>query len=167
LGSQAARLIGAVRHPRAATKAEAMFARPARRGSDLRRPAGNAGRLSRDPRELFERHGAAIFGLAMLLLRDRQRAELLTADAILDACSGPAHVAQGADRWELARYVYVRFVRSAGDPATAGRPTSEDVALALGVFGGHTYREIADLLGLAPGEAAELLRSGLRTPLSL
>ena len=134
------------------------------RRSDLHRPTGNGGRLSRDPRELFERHGAALFALAMLLLGDTHGAEVLAADAILDACSGPAHVAQGADRWELARYVYVRFARSVEQPP-AGQPSSQDVALAMGVFGGHTYREIADLMGLAPREVAELLTAGLRIPL--
>ena len=146
-----------------------MFARTARhseaRTGDLHRPAGEPSRLSRDPRELFERHGAALFALAMLLLRDPHRAELLAADAILDACAGPRHVATGADRWELARYVYVRFLRTAAARSGSG-PAPADVALALGMFGGHTYREIADLMGLPPCEVAELLRLGLRTTLA-
>jgi DNA-directed RNA polymerase specialized sigma24 family protein len=34
--------------------------------------------------------------------------------------------------------------------------------LALCVFGGHTHREAADLLGVAPSTVAELLTTGLR-----
>ena len=134
--------------------------------SDLAGPGADGRDSSRDPQELVERHGAALFALAMILLRDRDRAEILAADAILDACNGPTHVSRRVDRWELARYVYVRSLRTTDGFADCGSGPKE-VALALGLFGAHTYREIADLMGLTPPEVAQLLRNRLETRASL
>ncbi len=142
--------------------------------SDLTRPTGAPARLTRDPADLFERHGAALLALAMVLLGDRERAEGLATDAILDACAGPVHLTQGADRWELARYVYVRSQRMPRGlpstqpqvgacpvaPAALDRPSGasvEHVALALAMFGGHSHREVATLLRLPADDVAALL----------
>ena len=135
---------------------------------------------ARSADDLCDVHGSALFSLAWMILGDRAAAEFVAVQAILDACSGPVHVAHASDRWEMARYAYIRCLRQPqvaagqsqnGSPDHGGSdPTSttlgllsahERAAIALGIFGGHTYEEIADLMRLPRPEIAVLLRSGL------
>lgn len=128
---------------------------------------------------LLGSHGEALFGLAMLILADRDRAATVAEQAIWDAYKGPLDVARPANRRELARYVYVRCVRQLeSPPMTPGvrdaarddpQPTTiftslsydQRAAIGLCVFGQHTYADSADLTGLTRTEVADLLRSGL------
>jgi hypothetical protein len=135
---------------------------------------------ARSAGDLCDVHGSALFSLAWMILGDRDDAEFVAVQAVLDACSGPVHVAHASDRWEMARYVYVRCVRhqqAAGRYSQNGSPdhgesdttsktlellsANERAAIALGIFGEHTYEEIADLMHLRRPEVAVLLRSGL------
>ncbi len=125
---------------------------------------GERARLPRSADELCDVHGAALFSIAWIMVADRDDAEFVATQALLDACSGPVHVAHRSERWELARYVYVRCVRSQAQ--TTLTPDEESrfhqrAAIALGLFGDHTYQEIADLMHLPRTEAASLLRCGL------
>jgi DNA-directed RNA polymerase specialized sigma24 family protein len=45
--------------------------------------------------------------------------------------------------------------------ATAGLTHQQRSAIALALFGDHTYREIASLMELAPPDVADLMRTGL------
>ncbi len=128
---------------------------------------------------LCDVHGSALFSLAWIILADRDDAEFVAAQAMLDACSGPVHAAHGSERWEMARYVYIRCVRhqQAARPGHDGSPDQrgtekesttlgllsahERAAIALALLGEHTYQEIADLVHLPRPEVAVLLRSGL------
>lgn len=147
-------------------------------------PDGSHSRASRDAEDLTERHGAALFALASLILVDHDDAVAVTAQAILQACN-PPHLAPAVGRWELARYIYVLSRRLRDDApalhsssthgrhslirgdteqaALASLSSRQRSAIALGLFGEHDYREIADLMELTPEECAELLRSGLYT----
>jgi hypothetical protein len=131
--------------------------------------------------ETWRRHGAAVSALAFVLFDDADVAESVVMQAFLDACT-PADIAvPSASRHDLARYVYVLYARRCAlsdDPPRvrswpgSGRWSSgvavvrrlsqpQRTAIALGLFGEHTYREIALLMELPAPEVAELMRSGL------
>lgn len=141
-----------------------------------------AGRVAASAVEdVWQRHGQALFALALVVCDDAETAESVVLQAILDACT-PADIAVGAvGRQELARYVYVLWQRRCDEPpkavdpqrceasgagtspsaAGAGLSRQQRSAIALALFGDHSYREAASLMGLAPSAVAELMRTGL------
>ncbi len=132
--------------------------------------------------EVWQRHGQAMFALALVICQDAETAESVVVQAVLDACT-PSDIAVGSvSRQELARYVYVLDERRRGgsaQPVLDARPPEaaalassgvagvralsrrQRSAIALALFGDHTYREIASLMGLPAPDVAELMRSGL------
>lgn len=144
------------------------------RAARLRAAAGPSVERT-DFEEAWHRHGPALFALALVLFEDVDEAESVVVRAFLDACT-PADIAVASvTRRELARYVYVLWQRRTAAPArvpSAGwRPAGlaemgtlsplQRTAIALGLFGEHTYVEIALLMDLPAPEIAALMRSGL------
>ena len=134
-----------------------------------------------DLEETWHRHGAALFALSLVLFEDVDAAESVVTQAFLDACT-PADIALApVSRRELARYVYVLWVRRTTAPGSARqlafsahpgwRPSGvaamaklsrlQRTAIALALFGEHTYTEIATLMDLPAMDIASLMRSGL------
>jgi len=121
--------------------------------------------------ELWERHGRAVYALACALLGDEAAAEQAVTLAIRDLARSGNSASTNTHR-SLARHVYLRSQAIAGEttgpqelPRTMvwlGQLAQlQRTCLALCVFGGHTHREAASLLGLPPRTVAGLLRSGL------
>ncbi len=133
-------------------------------------------------KDVWRRHGQAMFALALVVCEDADVAESVVVQAVLDACT-PAGIAIGpVGRQELARYVYVLHERrralrpvgsaldhrpdadalvSSGVAAAAELSHRQRAAIALALFGDHSYRDIASLMGESPPVVAELMRSGL------
>ena len=94
--------------------------------------------------------------------------------AALAASAGPAAagevtrqvmVAAAGERWDvrsLIARVIVRAVRTAPHAAFAPMPEGDREVVALARLGGYSVAEIADALGIAPGEARSRMVSGLR-----
>jgi hypothetical protein len=102
-----------------------------------------------------DEHGAAVLGLARLLVGEDEAAEAVSTQAILDAC-WPSGL---AERRRLARHVYVLCARRGAVPH--GEDDRQRLAIALARLGGHTYREVAELMSLPAAEVALLMRTGL------
>lgn len=125
-----------------------------------------------DLEEVWHRHGAALFALTMVLFEDVDDAESVVTQAFLDACTPDDIAISPVSRRELARYVYVLWVRRtaaaqviAGQPSLVAPATTlvhrQRIAIALAMFGEHTYTEIAALMELPAPDIASLMRSGL------
>ncbi|MDQ3156887.1 MAG: hypothetical protein M3Q98_09205 [Actinomycetota bacterium] len=131
----------------------------------------------------LDRHGTALYDLAFMLTDDRPRAERIVSQAIASRRAGILHREKGDSRSAargFAAIIYLSWfcVDSSSPPApgspTSGFPTAailralrvlpEDhrAAVALCVFGGHTCREAAAVLGLPPRHVAALLRDAVR-----
>lgn len=134
-----------------------------------------------------DHHGEAMLGLAVMILGGPAEAELAVVDAISDAYArslGTRAHDSGSLRRELARLTYWRCIRGRGpgtanDPPAATTvglepgsaslateslrtlPVQERAAIALCLYGEHTYQEAADLLALPSETVAELLSLGL------
>ena len=126
-----------------------------------------------DLEQLWDRHGGSVYALACALLGDEAAAVRAVTLAMVDL----ARSTDGESREDtlrlLARRVYRHSQEVPVEPS--GRPHLPPVmvwlgqlaqlqraCLALCVFGGHTYREAADLLDVPPSTVAELLTAGLR-----
>ena len=122
--------------------------------------------------DLWERHGRSAYAIACVLLGDAAAAaraiELVMADLAQSAVLESARDA----RRSMARHVYRRSQELSADTSrTLRMPPAmvwinqlgqlQRACLALCLFGGHTHREAAALLGVAPTTAAALLTSGL------
>lgn len=122
--------------------------------------------------DLWERHGRSAYAIACVLLGDAATASQAVELAMADlAQSGGLESARDAKR-SMARHVYRRSQDLPADLSrTLPMPPAmvlvhqlsqlQRACLALCLFGGHTYREAAALLGVAPSTAAALLTSGL------
>ena len=125
--------------------------------------------------DAWQRHGTAVFALALVLSDDSEDAEAVVVQAFLDACT-PGDIAVAAvSRHEMARYVYVLWLRRMAEPKAraelkaqrsqvpvlGGMTHLQRTAIALALFGEHTYQEIASLMELTPKDVAALMRSGL------
>jgi len=150
--------------------------------------------------ELYQRHAAAIFGLARRVTNDRQAAEEVTQTVFLQLWSHPERYdpARGAVRsWLLAqthgrsvdvvRAETARRRRQERDAELSAVPPSAEVetavhaaalaedvrravdalppgerdAILLAYFGGHSYRETAQLLDQPEGTVKSRIRTAL------
>jgi hypothetical protein len=122
---------------------------------------------------LWDRHGRAVHALACALLGDEDAADRAVALGMTDLARSTERVSVDNARRLMARYVYRRTQDLAGrTPTTLDLPPVmvwlgqlahlQRASLALCVFGGHTHREAAGLLGVPPATVAELLTAGLR-----
>jgi DNA-directed RNA polymerase specialized sigma24 family protein len=122
--------------------------------------------------DAWDRHGRSIYALACTLLGDREAAAQAVTLGMTDLARS-AHRGSAADaRRRMARHVYWRTQELTAHTPTLHQPPAmaglgrlaqlQRACLALCVFGGHTYREAAGLLGVPPVTVAELLTAGLR-----
>ena len=122
---------------------------------------------------LWDRHGKCVYALACTLLGDERAATRAVTLAMRDLAGSPEVVPAEEGLRAMARQVYLRTQELSGEtPRTLHLPPAMvwlgDLAqlqrgcLALCVFGGHTHREAARLLGVPPTTVAELLTMGLR-----
>lgn len=132
--------------------------------------------------DVWQRHGQAMFALALVLCDDAEAAEAVVVQSILDACTPTDITVAAAGRQEMARYIYVLAERRRGERAepegVERRPDGaalassgiagaselshrQRAAIALALFGDHTYRDVASLMDLPAPDVAELMRSGL------
>lgn len=136
----------------------------------------------------FDRHGEALLCLASAMIGRGAAAESAVIETIADASARMDWTHPEDERGlrrELARLTYWRCVRWSGavsqdDPQTsvaslephrdADQPTAdaldglsgqERAAIALCLYGAHTYQETAELLALPPETVARLLSFGL------
>ncbi|WP_426246732.1 sigma factor-like helix-turn-helix DNA-binding protein [Nocardioides sp. LHG3406-4] len=111
--------------------------------------------------------------MALALLGDEETAMRAVALAMTDLARSDISTAPDEARRSLARHVYRRSTELGADTPSMLRPLPamtwlaqlaqlQRACLALCVFGGHSYQQAADLLGV-PGETvAQMLTSGLR-----
>lgn len=132
-----------------------------------------------DPEEFWDVHGSSLYALACALLGDESAALRAVALAMTDGfkrIQDDAEPAGGDTFREVAQCVYWRCQGTLAErPACVPTMTSSEVlarlgeladvqrsCLALCVFGGHTHREAAALLGMPLSTIDGLLISGLR-----
>jgi DNA-directed RNA polymerase specialized sigma24 family protein len=134
-----------------------------------RRPSSSTERRAED---LLAAHGRAAYVMACVLLRDEPTAARVVALGIADLARSTDEPSAYTRR-EVARRVYLRSQQPAGPTTSAPRlpPTMvwlsqlaqlQRASLALCVFGGHTHREAARLLGVPSPTVAMSLTSGLK-----
>jgi hypothetical protein len=124
--------------------------------------------------DLLDRHGDSLYALAFTLVCDEAAATRAMTLGMIDLAHSVKRVPDKDVRRSLARNVYRRSKELAGETSsrTSHLPPAmvwlgqlarlQRACLALCVFGGHSYREAADLLGVPPKTVAELLTTGLR-----
>ena len=133
-------------------------------------------------RELYRRHGDAVFGLAHRVICDRHIAEEVLQDTFVRLWDSPERFdpERGTLRTYLLRMTHSRSVdrirseqarrdreeRHESDLSTTRPPadelsTSERDAIVLAYFGGRTYREVAAQLSIPEGTAKSRIRLGL------
>lgn len=143
----------------------------ASRAETERAAAGAASR--RELEDLWDRHGASVYALACALLGDETAAARAVTLGMTDLTRSDGSVSADEARRSWARHVYWRSQELAGEtyrtpelPSTMVRlgqlEQLQRSCLALCLFGGHTRREAAALLGVSPTTVADLLTSGLR-----
>lgn len=124
---------------------------------------------------LYDRHGDALFSLAMLLCQDVDRAVDVVAATVAQAC---ATASEGTPDEERRRLAAALWHRCGGDTAASasrwdkvlhsrahasGRSSEQEQSLlGLVLLGCHTYQQAAALIGVQPSSAARQLRSILR-----
>ena len=120
--------------------------------------------------DLWRSHGDSVYLLAHALLGDETRAMRAVALGMVDFRRDSALPRGDAGR-TLARLVYRRSAELAGEASGAEVPSPvighlahlarlQRASLAL-CLSGHTYRDAAKVLGVAPRTVAQLLTSGL------
>lgn len=148
--------------------------RPARVPYARARPDSDADAYTASQLEnVWDRHGGSVYALACALVGDDAAAGRAVALAMIDlALSTRTESPEDALR-PLAAHVYRRCQEVSGEPfgrsqlppvmAWLGNLAQlQRACLALCVFGGHTHREAADLLGVPAETVAEMLTTGLR-----
>lgn len=148
--------------------------RAAQLGVTPTEPVRSTGRTRWSPSQaerLWDDHGSAVYALACALLDEEVAAKRAVVLGMTDFVG--SHLSPGDDaRRSLARHVYWRCTELASEtPGTPGLPPTvawigqlvrlQRACLALCIFGGHTYRDAADLLGIPPLTVAGMLTSGL------
>jgi Sigma-70, region 4 len=139
------------------------------------RPRGRPGSatVALQLEDLWDRHGRSAYALACTLLGDEAAATLAVTRGMTDLAHSTKSVSATDARRALARHVYRRSQELVPQTSRTLRLPQAMVrlgqlaqlqraCLALCVFGGHTHREAAVLLGVPPMTVAELLTSGLR-----
>ena len=122
--------------------------------------------------ELWERHGRAVFGLACSVLGDEGAAIQAVALGMRDLLRSGVDASAADVRRVLAGHVFGRSRELvAGTPRNPAIPPLmqcvgqlaelQRAALALCVFGGHTHREAAAVLGVPSLTVAHMLTAGL------
>lgn len=122
---------------------------------------------------LWDRHGKSVYALACALLGDETAAAQAVTLGMTDLARSAGSVSTNDARRSWARHVYWRSQELAGETSrTPHLPPAmvwlgqlaqlQRACLALCLFGGHTRREAADLLGVPPATVADLLTAGLR-----
>ena len=123
--------------------------------------------------DLWDRHGTSVYALACALLGDETPAEQAVTLGMADLVRSAGSVSTNDARRSWARHVYLRSQELAGETSsTPHLPPAmvwlgqlaplQRACLALCLFGGHTRREAADLLGVPPTTVADLVTAGLR-----
>ena len=124
--------------------------------------------------DLWDLHGKSIYCARAPLLCDEAAATQAVTLGMTDFARSTESVSAKDARRSMARHVYWRSQELAGEtskrmlqlpPAMVwlGQLAQlQRACLALCIFGGHTYREAAGLLGVPPKTVAELLTAGLR-----
>ena len=123
--------------------------------------------------DVWDRHGRSVYALARALLGDEAAATQAVTLGMSDLAHSIESVSAKDARRSLARHVYWRSQDLTADTArTLHLPPAmvwlgqlaqlQRACLALCVFGGHTHRETAGLLGVPPMTVAELVTAGLR-----
>lgn len=122
---------------------------------------------------LWDRHGRSVYALACALLCDEATAAQAVKLGMTDVARSAGSASTNDARRSWARHVYWRSQELAGETSrTPHLPPAmvwlgqlaqlQRACLALCLFGGHTHREAAGLLGVPPTTVADLLRAGLR-----
>ena len=133
---------------------------------------------------IYQRHAAALYRQALLMLDDSALAEGVVCDVIVDECAlVPAQEhGEGETRYRLARSVFRRCQQLAAGPARQDRRRShrpslsvargidpggilsekERGALGLVLCGGLGYVQASTVLGIGPHDMAALLRTTMR-----
>jgi len=143
--------------------------------------AGTSAAASRARREvIYQRHAAALYRQALLMLDDSALAENVVCDVIVDECALVPAQERGEDetRYRLAQSVFRRCQQLAARPGRQDRrprqqsslgvygcvdpggilSEKERGALGLVLFGGLGYAQASTVLGIRPRDMAALLR---------
>ena len=123
--------------------------------------------------DLWDCHGGSVYAVACTLLGDEEAAIQAVTLGMADLASSSDRVSAQDARRSMARHVFWRSQELTGKtPRSMDLPPAmvwlghvaqlQRACLALCVFGGHTYREAAGLLGVPPTTVAELLTAGVR-----
>lgn len=127
---------------------------------------------TRDLENLWDRHGASVYTLAYALLGNEAAAARAMRLGMNDlACAADCCTAGDSHR-SWAHHVYLRSQELLAEASSTPEPSPapqwlghlaqvQRACLALCLFGGHTYREVASLLDLQPMAVADLLNAGL------
>jgi hypothetical protein len=123
--------------------------------------------------DLWDRYGTSVYTLACALLDNETAAVRAVTLGMTDLASSAKSASTNDARRSWARHVYWRSQELAGETSSTPPPPPavgllsqlthiQRACLALCLFGGHTRRQVADLLDLPPTTVADLLTSGLR-----
>ena len=122
--------------------------------------------------DLWNSHGQSVYLLAHALLGDQTAAMKAVALGMVDFVRRDTSTPPEDTGRTLARLVYLRSSELVGETSTstelmpalrwlAQLAQLQRASLALCCFGGHTYEDAAEVLGIAPLTVAQLLTSGL------
>lgn len=122
--------------------------------------------------DLWNSHGPSVYSLAIALLGDQTAAMQAVALGMVDFVRRDISTPAEDTGRTLARLVYLRSSELVNETATSADLTPalrwlaqlaqlQRASLALCAFGGHTYEDAAQVLGIAPLTVAQLLTSGL------
>lgn len=122
---------------------------------------------------LWNSQGRSVYALACALLGDEAAAMRAVAFGMTDFARSDVSISANDARRSLARHVYWRSTKLADEESSTPRlPPAmvwlaqlaqlQRACLALCVFGWHTHREAAGLLGVPPLTVAQMLTSGLQ-----
>lgn len=123
----------------------------------------------------WDLHGSALYSLALSLLGNQRPAARAVTRGVVEVLDTTAHPEPELLRRPLSGAVYRQCEQA---DATVGETRPDHLSalltwladltahqravLVLCTYGGHSYREAAEVLDLSPTEAAGLLTSGLR-----
>lgn len=130
--------------------------------------SGVAGRSTDALRGLFDRHAAAVYGLARTLLRSDQAAEEVTEEVFVQMWRNGTALGDGADvRLGLLDLGWQRCATRATSGEPIARPTREQQAVLLLALSGSSLERVAAVMGAERGDVAAWVRSGLASVVPL